>query len=482
MDKRIQRVTVLVLTSIIILASFLTLSNLNFTTAREEAFNEIQNSALPLTRENIYSEILKDLVPAINLSSFMSNDLFLKNWIIGGEKNPEDIIKYLDNIHEKYGYFSVFFISGISSAYYHYSGVLKQISTHDPHDVWYYNFINSGMEYDLDVDTNEAAENILTIFINFRMEDDDGNLLGVTGVGLKMENYTNVIEEIQARFQRRVFLVDSNGVIQAHSKGRLIENTDIRNMPGISEISSAILSAKDTPADFEYNLDNKRTLVTARYIPEISWFLIVEQDENSALASARSSKMRTNILGILITIFTIIIIILLQRSYQKRIEVLAESDPLTGIANRMNFNEHFSRAAYRFSRFGTDFSVIMIDIDNFKKINDSYGHLAGDETIIKISELIAGNIRIIDFLARWGGDEFTIIVEGTIDQAEEIMKRIIEQLPLIQLKTEKAEIRPTLSCGIIQYGADETREQIIKKADMLMYKAKKQGKNRIVTG
>ena len=97
----------------------------------------------------------------------------------------------------------------------------------DDHDIWYYRFVDSGMQYTLDVDTDEAGGQLLTIFINFRVEDAEGNLLGVTGVGIKMEDFSSFLSDKQKKYNRNIFLCDSNGVIQAHSDISQIEQVNI---------------------------------------------------------------------------------------------------------------------------------------------------------------------------------------------------------------------------------------------------------------
>ncbi len=111
------------------------------------------------------------------VSSLMANDTFLKDWAAGGESDISKIERYLGEIQGKYGFFSAFFVSAETGKYYYPGGILKTISPEDDHDVWYYDFVSSGEGHDLDVDSNEAANNILTVFINHRLASDDGKLL-----------------------------------------------------------------------------------------------------------------------------------------------------------------------------------------------------------------------------------------------------------------------------------------------------------------
>ncbi len=156
-------------------------------------------------RENIYSEIQKEIIPPLNISSLMSNDSFLINWATSGEKDREAIIQYLKEIHQRYGCFSTFFISAQTRNYYHFNGILKQISPKDDHDVWYYRFTFSEKNYQLDVDTNQAAGNTLTIFINFRVEDFNGNLIGVTGVGIAEYEATDTLESVTIKADNALY-------------------------------------------------------------------------------------------------------------------------------------------------------------------------------------------------------------------------------------------------------------------------------------
>lgn len=108
-------------------------------------------------------------------------------------------------------------ISKKTGRYYHYDGVLKTLSPEDEHNVWYYRFIENGQEHDLDVDSNQAATNSLTIFINHRLEDYEGNLVGVTGAGLNVNHINQLIQTFQKKYTRNIYFVCTDGTIQPHT-------------------------------------------------------------------------------------------------------------------------------------------------------------------------------------------------------------------------------------------------------------------------
>jgi diguanylate cyclase (GGDEF)-like protein len=159
------------------------------------------------------------------------------------------------------------------------------------------------------------------------------------------------------------------------------------------------------------------------------------------------------------------------------LEALAHTDQLTKIHNRKSCDDILENKCGE----NTAFSVIMFDIDNFKRINDTYGHVAGDEVLVKIAELALKLIRKDDVLARWGGEEFVIITHGaTLKEAEELAKRLKEQLTLIEYHGQKQSI--TCSFGVTAFLTGDTVTSIIRRADQLLYLAKEYGKNRVVAG
>jgi hypothetical protein len=279
------------------IGGFAFVSVFNFRTARSSITNEIVSSSLPLMRENIYSEIQKDFMPSLNIASVMATDSFLRNWVIEGEKEIEQIIQYLTEIRDEYGYFASFFVSDISNKYYYFDGVLKQISTEDDHDVWYYRFKDSGKQYDLDVDTNEAAENKLTIFINYRVDDFNGSFIGVTGVGIEMQNFSAFLQRQQEKYNRHIYLVDENKIIQAHSEAHLITADLLVNRRGIEAVADDLMQKRPEPVNTTYEGEEGTVLVTAKYMPELDWYLIVEQNEGEALTQVRRSLVRTVLIG-----------------------------------------------------------------------------------------------------------------------------------------------------------------------------------------
>lgn len=161
----------------------------------------------------------------------------------------------------------------------------------------------------------------------------------------------------------------------------------------------------------------------------------------------------------------------------KEAQMLAERDYLTKAYNRMKAHEFMEYEMNRCHRYGSEFSIVMLDMDWFKKVNDTFGHNVGDEILIHLVKLIELEIRKIDVLSRWGGEEFLIIIpatgiEGAIVTAERIRAAV-------ELTLFPRGIRQTCSFGATAYKEGETIEETIDRADKALYEAKQKGRNRV---
>jgi len=473
---------------IILLFGFLTTNIVNYNVSRDLVRESIIGDSLPLARDNIYSEIQRDLMRPIFVSSLMANDTFLKDWVINGETDLASITRYLFEVKKKYGFFSSFFISDSTRNYYHFNGLLKKISRDAPHDDWYFAFKDKKVEYDLDVDTNEAEQNHLTIFINHQLTDYQGNFLGVVGVGLNFDMVARLLDQYTEKYQRRVYLVDPDGLIQLHTQKKHILQTNIFEQPGIGAIADEITGTTSNPAFFEYEAEGQHILLTSRYIKELDWYLLVEQNQTSAMAAVNATFIKNMLFSLLITLITILITAWVTNYFQKQLETMAIRDKLTGAFNRNGFENRYDQLTAMARRRLFSLSLILIDIDNFKQINDAAGHLYGDSVLRLVSQKAGEVIRENDLLVRWGGDEFILLILGTLSQAKQVATRLSDaidhaavSLPAQETTTGHPPVRVSISCGIAQYREADDIDSLVHRADRALYLAKEQGRHTIVS-
>jgi len=461
--------------SIVLVVSFLAVSLVNYRYTGNSARTELLTSTLPLTSDTIYSEIQTDLIRPIYVSSLMANDTFLKDWATDGEHDLEKIRRYLQEIKTKYGFFTSFFISSRTMKYYYFDGVLKTVTPADEHDIWYYNFIGSKKKWDLDVDTNEAAHNTLTIFINHRLQSSTGELLGVTGVGLEMSIVSEMVARYREKYKRNVYFVDENGLMQVNADDTLVKKVNIREMDGISVVADKILATRVGNTDAVYTRNGESFFVAARYIPEFQWVMLVEQPETAALEVARKNLVNTLLVGLLTSCLVIAICMAAVNVFHKRMERLATTDELTGLANRREFERLFLRAEARQRRHAGNLSLVMLDVDSFKKINDACGHLTGDNVLRTVSDAILKSVRVEDLVVRWGGDEFLVLAECESERACEMAERIRVAVGGMNLEILRACMPPlslSVSVGVAEYVPGEGLDSFLGRADAAMYAAK----------
>ena len=153
-------------------------------------------------------------------------------------------------------------------------------------------------------------------------------------------------------------------------------------------------------------------------------------------------------------------------------------DTLTGINNRLAYDERVEMEYSRWKRFRSPVSLMIWDVDHFKKVNDTYGHQAGDKVLVAIARLLSSQIRESDFLARYGGEEFVLIAPGAnIEEAMSLAEKLRKKIESSQFKHGDDEVPVTVSCGLVEFQQGYTLEQLFEAADKALYQAKVQGRN-----
>jgi len=165
-----------------------------------------------------------------------------------------------------------------------------------------------------------------------------------------------------------------------------------------------------------------------------------------------------------------------------REQLMARTDSLTGLYNRRHFLELAPHECAVAERYGTPLSALLLDIDHFKQINDTAGHLAGDEMLRRAAQIALECLRKPDILARYGGEEFFVLLPGsTAEQAAVVAERIRERVAADAFQTPAGRMTATISIGVAEFlGKEDTLEGLIRRADLALYRGKSSGRNRTV--
>ena len=467
----------IIIISLLLLTGFIGTSVTSYLVSSSALNHHITQTELPLTGDNVYSEIQRDLLKPTFIASLMAADTFLRDWVIQGEQDPQKIARYLEEIKVKYNTFSSFFVSDHTKRYYYSKGILKTVQPGESRDQWYFRISGLDTDYEINLDPDMANHDTMTIFINHKVYDYDGNYIGATGVGLAIHAVKKLISTYQQRYNRTIFFTDTAGNITLHGQhfSRPVKN--IFEIRDIAEHRREI--HKGTPQSFKYKKDNQAIYVNTRYIPEFGWYLFVEQFGDKAIENVRKTLVVNLVFSFAITCLILVATNFTIASYQRRLTKMAATDKLTGIYNRRAFDIIIDQTLKDIQRKEAPLSVILFDIDDFKRINDTHGHLSGDSVIQKTVQTATRAIRSNDILCRWGGEEFLILLKGcrlgdAMKTAEKLRAAVASQSVVHQ----EQQIRVTISAGVTEHAPSDTRERLLKRADKALYLAKSNGKNR----
>jgi diguanylate cyclase len=164
----------------------------------------------------------------------------------------------------------------------------------------------------------------------------------------------------------------------------------------------------------------------------------------------------------------------------EQVKAMLQQDPLTSTLNRRGINDAFRQEASRCDRHSTPLCIALIDLDDFKAVNDTHGHQAGDQALVHVTNVVRTRLRPTDRIGRFGGEEFLILLPDTaLRESVGVFTRIKRELAAKPLAARDSAIKITFSAGIAERTRGEALEAILERADSALYQAKQAGKNRI---
>jgi diguanylate cyclase (GGDEF)-like protein len=236
------------------------------------------------------------------------------------------------------------------------------------------------------------------------------------------------------------------------------------------------------------NFGGERDYVRRRDVANSRWSLVIL----NPILEIYASRVLGIVITLLVAIMALIYLLGKERWFHDSVQMerrlklqdlarhlglQATTDPLTGLNNRLKFDQALANELLRTARYKTPLALVMYDIDHFKAINDSHGHQIGDKVLTELAMLVAGNTRDIDVLARWGGEEFALMLPGCDDgmacQAAEKLRAAVERANF------EAAGTVTCSFGVAQYVDGDSAATLVARADEALYRAKLEGRNRV---
>jgi len=464
---------------VLLLGISIATSFINYRISIESAQNQLKNISLPLSVDNIYTEVQQRMIEPLLVSSLMANNTFMRDWLLDGEKDIKLSSKYLKKIQDEYGLFTTFLTSEKTLNYYHSKGLIDTLNEKNSDDNWYFEFKNSQNKYEVNLDYNKKISDALIMFINYKVFDYADNFIGATGVGVKLFDIEKMLNSFKEQYHYSVYFIDEKGEIILFSKA-LNKRGNIENIEGLKEFIPMINSKKNV--QFEYADRDGEYLTNTKYIEQLKLYLMVEVNKKEYMLTLQNTLYFNILVSLLITIAIASIIIYVINIYQKQLEQQAEEDVLTKIYNRRKFNERFEHLFELYYRKNIkSLTLILIDIDDFKVVNDTLGHLSGDKILTRVAKILKNQHRKSDIVARWGGEEFALLLVDTskaeaIKIAEDLRVNIKEDEDILAILD-----RPlTISLGLGELQSKDSQDGLILKVDNALYEAKDSGKDKLV--
>jgi diguanylate cyclase (GGDEF)-like protein len=477
MDLKIKIITIIA--GILFSVSTLTIY-INYVKDVKSAQTQLKNISLPLSVDNVYSEVQHRMIKPLIVSSLMSHDTFLRDWILSGEKDIEPIKRYLLEIQNKYNAFTSFLVSDSTKNYYHSKGIIDTVNKKNEADDWYFDFVkDTKNQYEVNLDYNKHLGDSLIMFINYKVEDYKQKLIGVTGVGIKLENIQDMLHSFKNRYKYDVYFVNNYGEIILHTKD-LDKRGNISSIEGLNAIVQKIKEEPIYKCEYEYK--SNKYLLHTKYVKELNLYLFVEVNEEEFMNDLNQRFYINLFISLFVTLLIVLIIRYFINIYQNRLEKIAHEDALTGLDNRRKFNLDIESMFNQYYRGHINsLALIILDIDDFKKVNDSYGHLTGDKVLVRFAEILKENFRESDYIARWGGEEFAILLVNTSDDdLLNVTNKLKTTINKDEVLTALVKGKVTSSFGIGTLEHNESIDALISKADTALYEAKMSGKDKIV--
>lgn len=613
------------LVCIIIIIGYLVTAIISYR-ANWDVFEKDVEQVSNLTMESISHQIDSNFTKPVNISLTMANDSLLKDFLREEKDNLEDdtfiqtMREYLDAYRVKYDYDSVFLVSAQTDRYYHFNGLDRVLAADNPENEWYYAFLTEGEEYSLNIDNDEAAKNEITVFINAKITDEKEQIMGIVGVGFRVDTLQRLLGDYEKEFGVRAYLVDREGTIEISTDRTGYEAAGLFEEVRYSGMQDNILKDTEGRQDIWYNGPEGKGYLASQYIPNLEWFLVIDHD-----TSALGRQLILQLIGAGLVLVLVIVSVLMTitsiirkynrqviqltiareqehqaafvkateqmyeniyeldithnqaagdateeyfeslgvpkgASYNESLRIIAdkqikeeyrqgyidtfsrehvlevyrqgtenlrydfmmstngvdyywmrinahiftwkEDDSVRMMIYRQNIDAEKRREQFMFEKMQQDSltglynkaatqeyictllsktfghgAFFILDIDDFKQVNDSFGHAAGDNILIEFAHTIKEQFRDGDVVGRIGGDEFVAFMPVKEMADARKKARELSNSLCLAVDTDAGTCSITASIGVsVSPEAGRDFETLYKNADAALYETKKRGK------
>lgn len=426
----------------------------------------------------LYSLITSEIIRPLTISHYMANDQFLIDYIQRSSIEKQKILTYLQQLSTQYNMLAFLAIE-------HHNFMIdssnKQTDLNSKAAEWFHRLKDIEKKQFADIGNADNPH----LYFDIKIFNNKNEFLGFSGVGIDLDYFAKTFKEFKNRFGIELFIVDEEGYITLTSNNLMRTDGHHRREEKIKINSLSWFKLFETKEKNDntgslVSIDGIEILVSELDIPELGWQIYVVSPPLSQQGDYWRSFIEKLFIFFLIGLVLYFMLYNILRYFKRNIVKDSETDHLTQLPNRSFVYWHFEELKEEFESL----SVVIADIDNFKNINDNYGHAVGDEVIKAIATQLSQNLRQIDIVGRWGGEEFILLLPDTsAEQTLDVIERIRANVALIPFSTldGKTTFQTTVSFGVNDGNlADQSLDNILLFADKALYQAKANGRNQTV--
>jgi diguanylate cyclase (GGDEF)-like protein len=415
--------------------------------------------------DNIYNTMRSEIAETIHVSRVVANDHFLLDLLenessMDSGEVSEKLASYSERLKTAFDYSWISITSEQSKAYYTHEGIYRILdSENNPDDEWYAEFVEQDKEYSVSIARDNDVPDTFMVFIDTRIEDDNGNLLGVCGIALEMHDFEAMLQSYEESYDIEVLFTDENGVVQLDC-GNEDHKIETYQLP--DEAYHNPMNYSQSNMDGDYNV--------IRYIDSLNWYMII-LNLNPYQYSVDYLLIFFDIASLILFLIILTVALYFIVKRDTRLFHSSYGDVMTGLYNRRAYHDHLDRLRDRTSL--NDIVIIVFDVNGLKFVNDNFGHAAGDELINGAAETILKAFSPHGKCYRTGGDEFCAILDKPIENLKMTLRKFDYEVASWEGELVK---NLSISYGVIRAAdyEDAAIDDLIYRADEKMYKKKKE--------
>lgn len=333
--KNSQLLKTNLLISVVLLVGFFMTAFFSYRANYQATLNNIEQVA-SLTGEGIHYQLTTMLTKPVNVSLTMAHDSLLVEQLSYEPENMDSqeyvarIQTYLRTYRDKYGFDSVFLVSSATRRYYNFNGIDRVLAEGDPENEWYFDLMNSDQGYSMNVDNDEVdgSDNAITVFVNCKVRDSFGDVLGIVGVGIRISYLKDFLKRYEDQYNMEICLLNEDGVIEVSTTYTGYSKSDWFSVSGQESIRNSILDWKDDTRNLglwtQSAQGQGKSYIVTRYIPDLSWHLVIEQNSEDTVRAIRDRLYQTVFLITVIISMVLMIITAVIRNFNRQITKLME--------------------------------------------------------------------------------------------------------------------------------------------------------------